>query len=386
LAYFIKEDVKEGMKRVWVIGLFIVLAIAIAAISIGRITGQVTSDNSIVIGGAFSLSGDFAQWGESDMKGAMLAVEEINSEGGIGGKNVKLIVENTESNNVKTVTAVLKLISVDGVKAIIGPTFLDTFGGATPLAEENNVIFITPSASITAIKLEKNYKNVFSTWYRNDKESEALEKYLGENYKKRMVLLYSNDPYLTDFTNFLKQNAPKFGIEIIDEYKFGPDEKDFRTLLLKAKISNPDAIFFGPINEDQTLQMLQQRNEIYPNAPFYAPEYLEIYVSSNKFDGMFENVTIISPKPLQEKFILKYRNMYGVDPLVTASNSYDATKMIIEALKHGNTDAASIKKYLMATEFDTDTYGKVRFDDIGGVNGGEFVVKIVKNGKFVEIK
>src|SRR3989338_7543873 len=145
------------------------------------------------IGGAFALSGFASQWGEADRNGAMLAIEESNQTGGINGKRVEMIIEDTASDNTKTVFAVHKLVDVDGVQIILGPTWLDFFGGATPLAKEKQVILVTPSGAISAIKELEDYQYVFSTWYRSDYETRDLAQYLADNNQKRVALFFTND-------------------------------------------------------------------------------------------------------------------------------------------------------------------------------------------------
>jgi len=117
--------------KLLIIGFFLIFLIAC----------QVQDEEMIKIGGAFAFTGFASGWGEVERNAISLAIEEINNAGGINGKHVKLIAEDTLSDGTKTVSAVQKLINVDGVKIIIGPTWLDTFGGAAPLYDYSKRIY-----------------------------------------------------------------------------------------------------------------------------------------------------------------------------------------------------------------------------------------------------
>ena len=175
------------------LGLFILIVVAMFLFTNdkGDSTGLVVDNRQpIKIGGAFALTGFASEWGAVERNGAILAIEEINAQGGINGREVKLIVEDTLSDGKGAINAVQKLINIDNVEVIVGPSWLDSFGGAAPIADENNIVFMTPSASIDAIKSEHSYDYVFSTWYRTDKESEELAKHLSNANKKRIILFF----------------------------------------------------------------------------------------------------------------------------------------------------------------------------------------------------
>ena len=342
-------------------------------------------EETIKIGGAFGLTGFASAWGEVDMNGALFAVEEVNKAGGVNGKNVELVVEDIISDSVKTVSAVQKLINVDNVVAIIGPTWLDTFGGAAPLADEYNVIMITPSASITAIKSEQKYENVFSTWYRTDKEAERLAEYLADAKQKKIALFFGNDPFWQDITNYFRDYAKENNLEILGDFKFNAGEKDFRTLLTKAKDLGVSAIFFGMNDEAGLFAFLKQREELYPESVLYTTEYIEEFaVEGSDLEDYLSGVYYASPAEADSSFAQKYKERFNKQPLFSASNSYDATKILLEAIEKTDTASAeNLRMYIMTNEFETATFGTVRFDDIGGLVGGKFVIKSAEERKIV---
>lgn len=345
-------------------------------------TGEVVKD-SIPIGGAFALTGFASGWGEAELNAATLAIEEINAQGGIGGRQLRLVVEDTQSDNTKTVSAVSKLINVDSVKVVIGPTWLDSFGGAAPLADENKIVMITPSASITAVKSSKDFIYVFSTWYRVDKESHELAEYLASAGKKRVVLFLGIDAYFQDIGANFKQSAEGLGLEIIEEFRLSPEQLDFRTELIKMKNSNPDAILFGLNNENQFHNFLKQRQVLYPESVLFTTEYFEELALKDSFNDLSENVYFIAPEASETDFSKKYKARFGKDFVFSASNAYDSIYILARGLQEGYSTSEKMREFLLSNEFDTVTFGKTSFDKWGGLTGGEFVVKKVIDNRII---
>src|ERR1043166_7021961 len=106
------------------------------------------NDDAIKIGAAVGETGICADWGEGEFKAAQLAVDEANSVGGIAGKKIELIAEDTQCDAKGTINAVKKLIDVDHVESIIGPTWGDSFQGSYPLITSAHIVAVSPSISI----------------------------------------------------------------------------------------------------------------------------------------------------------------------------------------------------------------------------------------------
>ena len=98
------------------------------------------------------MTGAAAAFGTAELNGVRLALEEINARGGVNNIPIQLVVENTASSNLQTVNAITKLLAIDKVKYIIGPTWLDSFAGALPVVKSHGAILITPSAAVSVLK------------------------------------------------------------------------------------------------------------------------------------------------------------------------------------------------------------------------------------------
>ena len=327
-----------------------------------------STEDTTVIGGAFALTGMASTWGEAEMNGAQLAIEE-------SGKDITFVVEDIGDTNIKALSAVNKLITLDKPDIIIGATWLDTFGGAAPLADQYDTIMITPSASITALKNEHEYPNIFSTYYRSESEAEAVAQEITGN----VVLVLDNDPFFQDLSTVFKQVAEGYEIIILDEFDITPGETDFRTILLKIKQLQPEAIYWGLSEEKSILAFLKQKKELDINTEIYTTTAMVELAEKEK--GLFEGMYIATHANVNTEFSKKYKERFGKDPVFSASNAYDATKIALEALQNTDGQTNTMQEYLLINEFDTITFGKVKFDELGGLTGGGFVVKVIHDGK-----
>ncbi len=324
---------------------------------------------TINIGGAFTLTGDAAAYGEAERNGSLLAVDEVNKQGGINGKTLRLVMEDTGSDNEKTVSAVTKLLSIDRVSGVI-ETWADTYGGANPLYDQYDVVMFSPSASVTALQSGAFYKNAFSTYFRSDVEIEQLADDLASQSKKTVAIMMQNDSYWNDVADRFSAEARKDGLSVVETYKFNVTDSDFRAEWAKIKALRPDAVLFGADGDQETFPFLKQRAEIYPDAHLYTAEFIEEYLPKPQYAGLFGDLTYIRPRQFANQansFALDYKTKFGGPPPLDASNAYDAVMILAEALRNAGTKSEDVRNYVHSTTFDTVTFGKIGFDKIGGV-------------------
>lgn len=110
-------------------------------------------------------------------------------------------------------------------------------------------------------------------------------------------------------------------------------------------------------------------------------ESVEEFVNKEGYKDLLDGTIFIAPKTDFSDFEEKYKERFGIEPVFSASNSYDATKIIIEAFQNTDGSTEAVRDYLNGNTFQTVTFGEMKFDKIGGVTGGTFVIKQVENGK-----
>jgi len=371
------------MKKIW-IGIAIVIAIALAAVLI--ITQTKKEPELIKIGIITPLTGGSAKYGEDIKRGYDLAVEEINEKGGISGRKIRLIYEDSEGKPEKAVTAAQKLIQRDKVIAILGDLWSSPTLAVAPIAEKNRVVLLSPGASSPKLTNAGDYifRNEISEAY-GAKESAGL--YFNAGFRK-IAIIYINNDYGIAVRDITQQVYKELGGEIVNAEAFEQDAKDFRTQLLKIKRTNPDAILIASYKE--SILILRQMREmgmgiqVLGSPLFEDPEIIEkagdiaegaIYSYYGTFDPKSQDARILA-------FIKKFKEKYGVEPEYYAPIGYDAVKIIALAIEKRGFQPEQIKNSLYQIKNFPGLSGTTSFDKNGDVTK-PIILKTIKNGQFV---
>lgn len=369
----------KTMKIILSIIALVIIILLVRGVAMKKST---TSNEVIKIGAALGLTGESAEWGEVSKNGAMLAIDEINSKGGIHGKKLELVIEDTRSTSKDTLSAVTKLQSIDKTKAML-VTWLDIYQGSESIINPDSFI-ISPDSGVEAINGEKTHPRIFSTWYRTQPKSELAIKHMSEHGVKTLYLLGENDSYYTTALTFMKEAADKYGITIVGVEQ--PTSADaLKTIFVKIKEKNPDAVFFAFYDEQKSYEFLAKyKSFTKQNVKVYGDELIRQNYASDKYPkGTFEGIYFYSPMNPDNTFTEKYRARFNTEPVFGASTSYDAIYMIAKALEKNPTD---VDTFFKNNSFDTVSYGKTTFDELGGVSPKQdyFEMKQIINGKISE--
>jgi len=344
---------------------------------------------TIKIGGAFGLSGICAEWGEGDLKAAQLAIEELNAAKELA-KPIELIVEDTQCDGKATVNAVQKLIFVDKVEALIGPTWGDSFQGAFPLIRENKIVALLPSASIEAIEFNKQPLDfIFSTWFPQRAEIVTLQKYAVARGFKTFAVAYDADPFNAMMADLFRTEARNNGITILEEHEVIIGTQDFRTVLARIKAKSPNAFFVAVQDTSSKATFLKQAREIGIKAQLFSSADIQNLSLLQSSASVLEGVIYTYPKAGKnsEQFLARYRKRFNSEPQgPSASNAYDAVNILVAAMKKGGTEGKVLERALLETSIPGVTYDTLQFSEKHQIAGGEFEIKTIKDGKFIKAK
>lgn len=371
-------------KNIW-IAIVVIILIILGVWAFKQKTPKITDANPIKVGAALALTGDASTWGEAERNGINLALSEINANGGINGKKMEVVFEDTKSSSKDSISAVQKLVSFDGLSYIIGPTWLDSYPGAQGVVKDKNVLMVSPSASITAVQQGTPVKNVFSVWYRVDSLTDGLAKAIKQQGKMKVALVFQNDPYYTEFIDFFKKAAQSEGIQIISTDLINPGTSDFKTTFAKIKANGGDGVVFGMYDEKMVAGFLKDHKQIIPDISTYSNDVVRQFVESdNDYKQYLEGITFVENSPSSKTFVDKYTKAYSVAPVLSASTAYDTVMIMADVLKNGQQNPVG---YMNSHSFSTISFGSVKFDSIGGVvtQSKQYQVDQVKNGVIVPI-
>jgi branched-chain amino acid transport system substrate-binding protein len=368
-------------KIIW--GVVVVIVVALLL----QFGGKKEIDRSVVIGAPLGLSGDAAVFGMVEKNAIQMAVDELNEKGGLGGKKVNVIFEDTRSETKATLLAVSKLLNIDKADVIIGPTWLDTYPAALELVKTGNVLMITPSASASTLNGQSRHPNLYTTFFRTDFQTEAFAKKIGQLGTKRLAIVIQNDPFFIDVGETLKKNAEKFGFEVITTELVNYGNSDLRTVLTKLKVQNPDGVYLGLFDQKGLYNYLREAKNLLPEVQQYSID-MDAYLSDPDYNGLFENFVYgVNPEADSKEFKEKYQARFGEAPLYSAPNAYDAVMIYAKAVESEGLDK-NLSDFLDNEEFETVSFGPSKFDGLGGLlsDKGLYIMRKVVNGKAVPLE
>ena len=386
-------------KRTWSIATvaLLLLLTAVAVVHKGSVSGGLGAAiqgaegpngelSTIKIGGAFGQTGICAEFGEGELKGAMLAVEEINRTGGVNGRALELIPEDTLCENKGVASATHKLISIDNVSAIIGPTWGDTFQGGYPIAQEANVISIGASSALESLAYTGASNDlVFSTWFPQNREIDALQRYIVSQGLKTVSIIHDQDPFGAMMGMLFRDQAAQNGLTIIEEKVVTGVNVDFRTFITSMKTKRPDAIFVSFVSPDHKAIFFKQAKELGFATRFFAAADTENPALLSSFAEALEGVVYTSPRGAKgyELFAQRYEDRFKEKPRVSSSHAYDAVQVLVEAMKKAGTDGRLLQEALLTVQIPGATYDTVQFSEKHQIMTGEFLLKTVHKGQFI---
>jgi len=372
-----------------IIGIVAVAIIILAAVLIfkSRDTGE------IKIGSIMPLSGDAAAYGLPLQKSAILAIEEINSQGGILGKQIKIIFEDGKCTGKEASSAAQKLINVDGVKVILGGLCSGETLGAAPIAESSKVILFSPGSGSPDITNAGDY--VFRNFPSDASSgSKIAESAIEQGYVKVGVLSEVTD-YAQAVSRVFKNKFKSLGGVISTDESFSSDASDFKTQITKIINAKPDAVYIVPQTPSKFGLVLKQLKELGYEGPLYTNEIaagkdvLEQY--KNEIDGAILAEPLFNPddpisKEFLDKLTARYGELAGALPPVYLATTYDAVYILKEAIEScGEVKADCIKTHLYSIKNRKGTAGLLTLDPNGDPLFN-YVLKVVKDGKVNEYK
>ncbi len=244
----------------WVVGIIVVVLGAWVLVSGNNAKGGDTGTGPIKIGVMAPLTGDAASYGEPTRKTLQLAADEINAAGGINGRQIELVIEDSKCDSATAVNAAHKLIDTDGVQSIIGGFCSGETIPSVPIAAQAKVLLFSGSASSPALTNASPY--FFRDYPSDAAQGKVLADvaYTKKNWKKVAVLQEQTDYAAGVFGSFDAAFKALGGTNVKEE--FPSNATDFRSTLTKLKAEKPDALFIDTQTPAASQRILKQLAEL----------------------------------------------------------------------------------------------------------------------------
>lgn len=374
-------------KKSWISGAVILLIVIVAFIL--QVDNQ--QQEVIKIGAILPLTGDAAQWGIPPQKGAQLAVEQINKKGGINGRHLELIIEDSRAEPKEGISAFNKLIAIQDTKIVIGAVASSVTLAIAPLAERNQVLLISPAS--TSPKISQAGDFIFRVIPSDDLRGKVFAEYLFNDANIHSIsILYINNEGGVGNKETLKNRFVQLGGEIVTEEAYSQTATDLRTQLTKIKSAQTQALVVVSYPKD-TILVIKQSLELNLGKPLYfQTEAVEDPQVLREAGVAAEGAIYILPAAakgeMSTKFSKNYQKKYGQEPGLFAAEAYDIVYLIASALEVNsemNVPSDVIRDYFYNLKGYSGASGKIAFDENGDVQK-PMAIKQIINGQPYLIK
>ncbi|KSV82943.1 ABC transporter substrate-binding protein [Sinorhizobium fredii USDA 205] len=350
-------------------------AILSLAVTVPGLSGlALAADGTIKLGIVAPMSGPNARYGAFSMRGAELAVKEINDAGGVDGQKIELYSADSQGTPVEGVSATRRLIDEDEVDYVIGDVSSSVTLAMQPVAEDAEVLLLNAASSnprITYAAGVGGFKWTYRNYPTDENRAFVVAKYAAEQrgFTKFAVLSVDSD-YGRSAIEFTKKYLPEFKGEILTEDYYKEGEVDFRSVLAKIRDSGAQAILmYGladttPIVARQMVELgLAGKVTLVGNGEFNTEK--TINSAPTALEGAVEAAAWLPAwdSPESKAFVEKFTTTYDEAPNNHAYVHWDTVRLLAQAIHEaGGNDREKVREALSKIKYKSPV-GEVTFDD-----------------------
>lgn len=344
---------------------------------------------TIKMGLLVPLTGPAAADGTSALYSVRIALDQVNKDGGVLGKQIELVYYDDRADAKEAVALAYKLIEQDKIAAFVAGSYSLPTRAVAPIFQEERIPLVAAYAIHPDVTTAGDFcfRNGFLGFVEGKAAGYASHKLLGA---KTVALLTSDNDFgrtlVTGFKEYVDKYAPD--LKIVSEQAYPFSEKDYKPYLSKIKELNPDVIFASGYYF-QTGPLLRQARELGIESKILGEEGADspklVEIAGEAAEGFYivTNFDRDDPRPVVQNFLKEFRGRHKFEPDMVGASAYDAFMIIVNAMKTaGTTDGKPVRDAIAAT---------VGYDGLTGVMGGfdeigEVVkpvqVQVVKEGLF----
>jgi len=286
--------------------------------------GSAGGGGTIKVGEFASLTGKEATFGTSAHEGTQLAIDEINAAGGVLGKKLELLTEDDLSKAGEPATVVNKLISRDGVVAILGEVASSRSLEAAPICQQNKIPMISPSSTNPKVTETGDY--IFRVCFIDPFQGTVMANFATKTLKLKKVAIFTDvkSDYSKGLAKYFKEGFIAAGGQICTELDFNGGDKDFKAQLTAIKASNPDGVFVPGYYTDVALICIQAK-QLGLNVPLFGGDGWEsdqlVKIGQDAVEGNYFS-THYAPDVATDKsrnFVAAYQKRFqGIHGLISS--------------------------------------------------------------------
>ena len=323
----------------------IAAALALGAAFASQAQVQGVSKTEILIGTIQDLSGPIAAFGKQARNGMQLRVDEINEQGGIGGRKLKLLVEDSGYDPKRAVLAAQKLVNQDKIFLMAGHVGTAHNNAAMPVQFEKNVInFLPITAAREMYEPFHRLKYSFAATYY-DQVRLALPRIVKDKAAKKVCTLYQDDEFGLEVLRGAEAALKAMNMELAEKTSYKRGATDFSSQVARMKAGGCEVVVLGTIIRE-TIGAIGESRKTGFNPTFLgtSASYTDLIhkLGGKPMDGFYSTMTAQQPyldeasQPLRF-WANKYKTKFGEDPTVFSVYGY----LIIDTFARAATKAGA---------------------------------------------
>jgi len=355
--------------------------------------GSAAPGATIWFGHVGSLTGQEATFGDSTDKGIKLAVDELNSKGGVKGKQVDLKTYDDQGKPEEAALAATRLITQDKVTVLLGEVASSRSLAMAPIADANKVPHITPSSTNPKVTKdgEKTRPYVFRVCFIDPFQGTVMAKFAKEKGIKKVAILRDvGNAYSVGLADYFLSKFKDLGGTIVNDQSYKAGDQDFKAQLTAIKPKAPEAIYVPGYYTDVAL-IARQARELGIKVPLMGGDGWDsaklFEIGGQAIEGSYfsNHYSPDDPSPRIQDFIKRYKARYGAVPDSMAATGYDAAMVAGDAISRAkDMTGEAIAEAIAATKDFPGVTGVITLDkDHNAVKSA--VVLEVKGGKAVYV-
>ena len=350
------------------------------------------------IGVVVAATGSASFLGEPERNTFIMLAEQINKVGGINGHPLEMIIEDSKSDETQAVLSAKKLLDKDNVLAILGPSTTGESMAIIPIMTKAQTPLISVASGAVIVQPIQERYWIFKTPQNDSSMIETIYTYMKKHGTTKVGIMSVSSSFGDSARKALQDLAPKYGVTIVADERFGPKDSDMTTQLVKLKAAGAQAIINMSIGPSQVL-VTKNWASLKMGMPLYQSHgwgnRKNIELSGKASEGVLSpsgRLLIwhkLSDKNPQKKLLKKYAEDYTArfhtEPAIFGGHAYDAFMMVVEALKKVGPDKKKIRDYVETKITNWPGTGgvfKMSPNDHCGLDKDSMDIVVVKNGEW----
>jgi branched-chain amino acid transport system substrate-binding protein len=320
----------------------------------------------------FPLTGDVATFGKSSQEGSELAIQEWNEKGGVNGQQIEWVVGDSRCDAQEARNQATKVIEQDKVGFIIGEVCSSASIPVSEVANQKNVLQISPTSTNPAVTVDADGKHkpyTFRACFLDPFQGDVLASFAfnDKGLKTAAILYDQGNDYVRGLGEYIKAAYEKLGGTVAVYEAYNKDDTDFSVLLAKVKDANVDVLFLPDYYNKVSLIGTQARERGITAPMMGGDGWDSPQLDLAALDGGFfsNHYSPADPRPVVQNFIKKYTDKYGAAPDALAVLAYDAANILFTSMTDAKSnDPTVVKDAMLKVKFE-GVSGNITIDELG---------------------